>query len=176
MPLTALIAHGATLALTLAMLRVMVTDATRFTITNQLNISIAVLWGVTAFFLPVDPYGALMASALMLGVGLILFYTNLMGGGDVKLLTVLILWTGWGKASLTFLFTMGMVGGVIVLVLLVLRGMIPRIALRLCPTRNVPRVFSPGEPVPYGLAIAGAFLWMLWEGLVPALPALRHMI
>jgi Flp pilus assembly protein protease CpaA len=44
--------------------------------------------------------------------------------------------------------------------------MIPPLWRRLAPNRNLPRLLTRGEAVPYGIAIAAAFLCILRQGAV----------
>lgn len=162
-------AHGLMLALSLAMLWVIVSDAATYVIPNTLNLAIVALYGVAALLLPISPLPALAAAALVLLVGLGIFALGLMGGGDVKLLVALTLWTGWGMPSLEFLMLTALIGGALVVVVLVLRLLVPPLLFRACPTRPIPRLLTRGAPVPYGVAIALAFLQMLWMGHIPGL-------
>lgn len=156
-----------TLALAGLMLWVMFTDATRYTISNRVNMLILALFGVAAIFLPVA-WSALGAAAIFFAFGLGSFALGLMGGGDVKLLTVLTLWTGWSVATLNFFFLTAVFGGVLILIVLPLRWLAAR---RKNTEKPLPRILTRKEPVPYGLAIAMAFLWLLWIDGVPVLSA-----
>ncbi|MFN8930225.1 MAG: prepilin peptidase, partial [Alphaproteobacteria bacterium] len=107
--------------------------------------------------LPLLP--ALLAAFITLIVTFGLFALNLFGGGDAKLLPALMLWTGWNIASLQFLFLMAILGGVFALLLLALRFMLRRRA-------SLPKLLQPAAPIPYGIAIAMAFLGLLWQGKI----------
>ncbi len=157
------------LALTLAMLWVIVSDTRRYIISNKLNLVILALYTVGIFFLPTDPLLSLAAAGALLFFGLGLFALGLMGGGDVKLLVVLSLWTGWSMATVTFLMLTAISGGVLVLMILLLRFLLPPLCNKLWPQRRLPRLLTRKEPVPYGLAIAAAFLWLLAMDKVPML-------
>jgi prepilin peptidase CpaA len=157
-----------TLALAGLMGWVIYTDTTRYTISNRVNAIILCLFVVAAIFLPVQ-WEALGAAAIFFALGLGLFALGLMGGGDVKLLTVLTLWTGWDEATLSFFFLTGIFGGVLCIILLPLRRFLPNPLFKSNPTRPTPRILTRKEPVPYGIAIAMAFLWLLWVGGVPVL-------
>ncbi len=164
-----LMVQGFTAALVLAMVLVMVSDAVRYTIPNWLNGAILALWLVALLVLPSDPWWALAAAGLVFAVGIASFALGLMGGGDVKLLVVLTAWVGWGLPALQFIFMTAMMGGLLVLVVLLLRVLVPPVLRRGNPERVMPRLLTRKEPVPYGLAIAGAFLWALAMGGVPML-------
>jgi prepilin peptidase CpaA len=155
--------------LALAMLLVIVLDVSRYIIPNSLNAAILVLYVFAAFLLHLPWATALLAALLMLVVGLGLFALGLMGGGDIKLLVVLTLWTGWSMATADFLMLTAMAGGLLVIAVLILRAF----AGRLFPAgkgKTLPRILMRKQPVPYGVAIALAFLAMLALGTVPGLP------
>jgi len=82
-----------------------------------------------------------------------LFALRMMGGGDVKLLTVLALWIA-PALFLKLLIIMALLGGVLTLVLAVwhkARGRRDRLA------------------IPYGVAISAAGLWILFTQYLPSL-------
>lgn len=160
-----MVVMGFTWALVAAMAVVIYTDITRYLIPNSLNGAILLLWVCAAFFLPMHVPLALAAAGIVLVLGLGLFAMGLMGGGDIKLLVVLTLWLGWGPQAPYFLMLTAMMGGVLVVLMLVLRAL----ASALAKGRNLPRFLTPKQPVPYGLAIAAAFLFMLWQRAVPPL-------
>lgn len=157
------------LALTGCMLWVMVSDARRYIISNALNLTVLALFVLAAVLLPIPVLPALAMAGLMLLLGLGLFALGIMGGGDIKLLTVLSLWTGWWLPTFQFVFLTAMLGGLLVILILPLRAALPPVWLKLFPTRSLPRLLVRKEPVPYGLAIAAAFLVMLWTHQVPIL-------
>ncbi len=150
-------------ALSLCMVWVVVSDVWHYIIPNSLNVLIIVLYASAALVLPIQDWlPALGMAGLMLVLGLGLFTLGLMGGGDIKLLVVLTLWTGWHIATARFIFLTAIAGGVLVFVVLVLRVILPPIWLKLRPTKNLPRILTKKQPVPYGIAIAFAFAWLLW--------------
>lgn len=152
--------------LALAMLVVIVLDVTRYIIPNWLNLAIMGLYIVAAYTLGL-PWGmALIAAGIALFIGLGMFTLGLMGGGDVKLLVALMLWTGWTVISAQFMVYTAVFGGLLVIVVLLLRAVVPGFF----KAGKLPRIFTRKEPVPYGVAIAGAFLFLLWRGSVPGLP------
>ena len=124
-------------------------DMRTFTISNRLNLAVALLaplywWSIG---LPVWPDAAIQLGvaaavfALLAGA----FYAGMMGGGDVKLAAALALWFSPGS-TLKFLVLMSIAGGVLTLMLIVLH----RLAKK------------PGRPeIPYGVAIAFGGLWIL---------------
>jgi len=156
--------------LTGLMLAVLYLDFTRFTIPNKLVLAVTGLW--LAFLAlhwgNVDWVMALALAAGAFVLGFVIFLLRVMGGGDVKLLAACMLWVGQ-KECLTFLFAIGILGGALAVLLLIGRPVVPWIYSRFSNPPPIPRVFTIGEPVPYGLAIAGAFLGLLWMGYLPGL-------
>lgn len=124
-------------------------DMRTFTISNRLNLAVALLaplywWSIG---LPLWPDAAIQLGvaaavfALLAGA----FYAGMMGGGDVKLAAALALWFSPGS-TLKFLVLMSIAGGVLTLMLIILH----RLAKK------------PGRPeIPYGVAIAFGGLWLL---------------
>ena len=109
-----------------------------------------------------------MAAGALLALGFGLFAMGLMGGGDIKLLVVCALWTGFGRLTVEFIFLTSLMGGLLVVITLLARRILPPLWLRLSPTRNLPRLLTRGQAVPYGIAIAAAFLWLLARGSILA--------
>lgn len=143
------------------MLAVIYFDATRYIIPNWLNAAILVLYPIWSVLSPVelDWLGGIYLFAALLAFGFACFAAGIMGAGDVKLMAVLGLYIGWSRESVAFLFYIGLLGGALALVVLIVR----RILLK---HPQKPRVFTKKEPIPYGLAIAGAFLLLLGSGRV----------
>jgi prepilin peptidase CpaA len=143
--------------LLLCLLGAAINDLWRFEIEDAWSIAIAVLYAADALL-----YGRscgwshAIAPVVMFAAGLALFHGGWMGGGDVKLLTAVSVWTGLQGLG-TFLVWTAIAGGVLVLQLLV---------LRLLPLPgDLPRVLQRGAPIPYGVAIgAGAVMWLYTGG------------
>ena len=116
-------------------------DVRTFTISNRLNLTVALLaplyWLSIALPLP----GVGMQLAAGAGVFALLaaaFYAGMMGGGDVKLAAALALWFS-PASTLKFLVVMSLAGGVLTLGVMALHRMKRR----------------EGRPeIPYGVAIA----------------------
>lgn len=155
------------ICLVVAMFVVMYFDATRFIIPNWLVGSLLLLYPV-AFYLSPAVIDWKMDLLGMLGafvIGYIIFALRIMGGGDVKLIIVLSLWVGLEKLT-QFGFNFAVLGGVLSLIVVIMRVILPK----LCKDKEkLPRIFRQRQPVPYGLAIAGAFLLMMYSNDVPIL-------
>ncbi|MDC8754072.1 prepilin peptidase [Erythrobacter sp. sf7] len=148
--------YGLLIALAIALVFAAFTDIRRRQIDNWLNAAIALgapvfwwssglaLWPDVAMQLGV----AVAAFALLAG----LFALKMMGGGDVKLLTVLALWIPW-DIFIQLLIVMAIAGGVLTVVM----GM-----------WHIMRRQRDRLAIPYGVAIAFGGLWVLYFNLLPA--------
>lgn len=96
------------------------------------------------------------AGTVVLVIGFALFTFGLFGGGDAKLMAAAALWVGWDQV-LFFLFAVVLTGGVLSLLVVLLRK-----GLGLWPdwlVKSAEGLFVPNKAVPYGVAIAvGAVL------------------
>ena len=128
-----------------------VIDVRTFTISNRLNLAVALLaplywWSIA---LPLWP-GVALHIAFALGVFLLLsvaFYLGMMGGGDVKLAAALALWFS-PIGTLRFLVFMSIAGGVLTILVMVLHRLRKK----------------EGRPeIPYGVAIAIGALAILTQ-------------
>ncbi len=152
-----------------SMLAVIWFDTTRYIIPNWL---VGLLLATYAFAVytapvPVDWKMALAGMGAVLIVGYIIFALKFMGAGDIKLMTALSLWVGFQNLP-DFLFGVSLIGGVLSLGLWGGRKLLPHLPKK--PKKeNLPRILQEGAPVPYGVAIALAFLMLLYMGKVPVL-------
>ncbi len=160
-----LIGQGFVAALMLCMALVVVGDARRYIIPNWLNLAIVGLFILAWPLLGIAPWSGLAAASLVLLVGFGIFALGLMGGGDVKLLAACTLWTGWTMRTPEFLLLTAMVGGVLVVVVLLMRLLLAPLWLRYAATLPLPRLLTRKEPVPYGIAIAIAFTLQLLQAM-----------
>ncbi len=124
-------------------------DVRTFTISNRLNLAIALLapvfWWSAGVELWPDAAIRIGIAALVFGLFAVTFYMGLMGGGDVKLAAALALWFS-PASTLTFIVLMSLAGGVVTLVAVAVHRWRKR----------------AGRPeVPYGVAIAFGGLWLL---------------
>ncbi len=98
----------------------------------------------------------LAAGALVFAVSFVLFSLNTMGGGDAKLLTASAVWFGLDASLLDYLLLVSVCGGLLAVVILVLRG---QHALLQAYGLRLPATFEAKNKIPYGIAIAiGGFL------------------
>jgi prepilin peptidase CpaA len=147
-------------------------DTVHYVIPNSLNAFLLGAYPLAAYLLGLQWEMALLAAGIALLVGLAIFALGLMGGGDIKLLVVLTLWLGWSRAVIDFLMLTAIMGGVLVMVLLLVRWLVAPLWQRISRTRSLPRILTAKQPVPYGIAIALAFLLLLYRAQVPGLAAI----
>ncbi len=144
-------------ALAIALLFAAFTDIRRRQIDNWLNAAIAagapLYWWASGLALWPDVAWQVGVAAITLIILAVLFAMRAMGGGDVKLLTVLALWIQplW---FVRLVIGMALIGGVLTLVL---------------GAWHVIRRRRDKLAVPYGVAISSAALWVLALQFVPAL-------
>ena len=126
-----------------------VQDVRTYTISDRLNVAIALLAPIywLSAGVPLWP-----DAAIRIGVAVVVFmlfagafYMNAMGGGDVKLAGALALWFT-PYETLTMIVIMSIVGGLLTLVVVAIHKMKRK----------------EGRPqVPYGVAIAMGGMWLL---------------
>lgn len=157
--------------LTFLMIAVTLSDMARYMIPNWLVLALLMLYPVAVYVSASRPdwHAACLVAFIAFIIGYVLFFLRLMGGGDIKLLTAASLYAGL-SGILDFIMYVALLGGVGSLLLLALRAFTPYLFLKAGRTAaDIPRVLSDKEPVPYGVAIAIAFLLMLWSGNLPGL-------
>ncbi len=151
---------AAAAAYPLALAYAVVSDVRRLRIPNWASIVIV------ATFLPAAVGAGLEVSAIaihyavgagLLGVGFIAFSRNLMGGGDVKLLAAAGIWSGWAQLG-PYLVLVAVLGGVLAAAVLIAHKL----------RKAAPFSDALGQPIPYGVAISGAAIYLFTEN--PALP------
>lgn len=150
------------LYLIFAMLTTLWLDVTRYTIPNWLVVSLLALYPVAVQLNPhpIDWQMALAGMAIVFAVGFFVFSLRFMGGGDIKLITVLALWVGWEKLA-DFAILFALIGGVFSLVVFILRKLQPYLPWK--QKFKTPKLLQKDAPIPYGVAIASAFLWMMHQ-------------
>jgi len=133
-------------------------DFFTMTIPNRVSLVLIAgfLVGSLAVALPLETFAThLIVGVCVLLVGMALFFANVLGGGDAKLLAAASLWFGTDQL-LPFLLYVGLLGGALCLAIMTFR----RQVLPLWATRQdwVVRLHKPYGGVPYGVAIGGAAL------------------
>lgn len=162
------------IVLSLCMCIIVAYDVAKYRIPNPMVVLLGVAWPVAALLSPhdIDWIAALLTGLGCLVVGFIFFARNWVGAGDAKLLAVVGLWVSF-PGIVDYILYMAVLGGLLSLGLIFAR---PISANWLWPlfkiTRSVPEILQQGKPIPYGVAIAGAFLIQLWLNQIPALPVL----
>lgn len=96
------------------------------------------------------------ATALIICFGL--FSINAMGGGDAKLISATVLWTGFSVSLADYLLISALAGGVLTLVILMMRKVVNR--PRIEHIGFLYRLTDPKKGIPYGIALAIAGLWI----------------
>jgi prepilin peptidase CpaA len=130
-------------------------DLTSYTIPNWISLVLigtffpaALLLGLPLGFLGISA-GVGLAALL---AGMVMFALGWIGGGDAKLFAASALWLGW-PAFVPFLMITCVMGGALALALLLLRSNQLQAFVPSNP-RWLFRLATPGENVPYGVAIA----------------------
>ena len=144
-------------------------DLTSYTIPNGISVALIVIFFALALSagMPLPSIGLHLlvgTAALLIGMGL--FAVDWVGGGDAKLMAACCLWLGW-PATQAFMLDTVVAGGVFAVLLLTLRA--PLIRAHLPAAAGwFGRLTAPGEPAPYGVAIAiGALLALPAADLIP---------
>jgi|SRR5215469_16765170 len=139
-------------------------DFWTYRIPNVVTASFAVLYfGCTFYFFGVTGINWLShigACVVVLAVGIGLFYFNIFGGGDIKLLAAIALWIGFTRELIVFLLVAGVAGGVLTILLLVLRNTLSFFPIPF--PAYMPAALQARSPVPYGVAIVAGALWVAW--------------
>lgn len=134
------------------------TDLFEMTIPNWISVVL-----ITVFLL-ISPMSGLslaefgwhfVAAGLVFSVCFALFALNVMGGGDAKLLTAAALWFGFNHSLFEFLVLTGYLGGMLTIVIVLLRvnwDKLATVGLRL------PQTLMVATKIPYAIAIGAAGL------------------
>ena len=99
---------------------------------------------------------SLLAALIVFAVCFALFASNIMGGGDAKLLSATALWFGFTQSQLLFVSAVGLFGGVLTFAILLMRTQSNTILAMGLP---LPNSLILAKKIPYGIAIAaGGFV------------------
>ena len=137
-------------------------DLTSYTIPNRISLALIAAFAAFAAVagLPLPVLGVhVLAGVVALLAGMALFALGWAGGGDAKLLAALCLWFGWPDGQ-AFLFDALLAGGGLSLLLLAARGRLAQLVMP-APSGWLGRLVTPGEPAPYGVALALGALFAL---------------
>lgn len=133
-------------------------DLLTMTIPNTLSIALTVSFAVFAVLAGMSAGDLLMhlgAGMLVLTVCFGLFSLGWVGGGDAKLAAVTALWLGF-QPLLEYFFIAALAGGVLSVMILILRG--PSFPVALPRWVWLDRLRDERNGVPYGIALALAAL------------------
>lgn len=139
------------------------TDMRQFRIPNECSVLLLVLYLMHVWLAPtgVDIIGDILVGACIFAVTLTLYSFDKLGGGDVKLLSVMGLWAGPAYAADLIVITT-LVGAGLGLILLSRVGASIALSLdRIGETSARDNVLS--QRMPYGVAIACGGLATLWS-------------
>lgn len=166
-----LIVHIAILAaLSMLLAVIAIGDIRHLRISNRLVLAVLALYPAHALSahwlgLAMPPWWhapVLLAAAFALG--LVIFKTGIMGGGDIKLLIVLTPWAGTALLA-PFIIVVALGGGVVAAAVLARQWLRP-LASR--PDEGGTRAVMQA-PVPYGVAIAAGGLYVAGQLILNAL-------
>ena len=142
-------------------------DVWKFVIPNTVSLAVILLFFATVPFVdgPVDWLSHLGAALAVLLVGLVVYRVGFVGAGDVKLMAAASLWVGFGELA-GYLIIVAVCGGGLAALLWILRRLIVSLltyGLASPGQITLPRVLVLNEQIPYGVAIAGAAVFMVNE-------------
>ena len=130
------------------------TDATSYTIPNRLSLLAVGAYPLAALAaglsLPVLGLSLALGGVALL-IGMALFALRVVGGGDAKLMAACGLWLGWSGFT-PFLVWTALAGGALAVGLLIGRKLHAHLPSAFPAWLR--RLLTPGETVPYGVAIA----------------------
>ena len=128
-----------------------ISDLLTMTIPNRVSLALAVSFLVLA---PVFGFSFAEIGMHFAGAGIVffaLFALNVMGGGDAKLLAAAALWFGFDSSLMEFLVYVAFIGGVVTVLIVLLRSQSSIIMAIGLP---VPNSLMVAKKIPYGIAIA----------------------
>ena len=135
--------------LAIALIVAAITDIKSRTISNKLNLGIAlaapVFWIVSGMNFWPDMVWQLGVAAIIFAIFAGMFAIGAMGGGDVKLLAAIALWLHW-LTLIQMLVIMSIAGGVLTIFMII--------------NKKIQKSEGPVK-VPYGVAISFSGLWVV---------------
>ncbi|MGE0628123.1 MAG: prepilin peptidase [Hyphomicrobiaceae bacterium] len=152
--------HSLILLFPIAMVYAGAMDVMTMTIPNRISMALVIAFvalalldgmGWSAFFMH-------LATGLgVLAIAVLMFSRGWIGGGDAKLLSAAALWFGYPHL-LQYIFLVTLVGGALALVVIAYRHVVPRIWI--AGYSWAERLHDRKSGIPYGVALAGAALWL----------------
>lgn len=143
-------------------------DIISLKIPNFLVVSIILLFFVAVIVWDgeIQVWIHIAVAVVMLCIGAALFYFDMVGGGDAKLVTAAVLWAGTEFLGRYFLI-FGIAGLIISLLFLSLRPGIEYFALRaqiaLKGAKYLPKSLMSGAHIPFAVPIAIASVWLSFQ-------------
>ena len=136
--------------LAIALIVAAITDIKSRTISNRLNLLIAlgapVFWVANGMTFWPEIIQQIIIAVIVFTIFAGFFALGAMGGGDVKLLAAVALWLNW-KPLMEMIVVMSIAGGVLTALMMI---------------RNRIQKTTGPIKVPYGVAISFAGLWVIW--------------
>ncbi len=135
-------------------------DLFTMTIPNRVSLALIAGFAVAAAFAGAPPamiFNHVAAGALFLGLGIFMFSMRWLGGGDAKLLAAAALWLGF-ESLFPYLTLVTILGGALAVALLSFRSVAPPVWLM--GQEWALRLHDRHGGIPYGIALAGAALWI----------------
>jgi prepilin peptidase CpaA len=167
--MTLIILYQISIALFCAvMLIAAVQDLSDYTIPNSLIIAMATAYPFYVLSTPMDiTWGwSLAVAGVFFLIGLGLFSAGIMGGGDVKLITVTALWVGVDGLA-PFVIVMSVVGGLMsILMLTTLRQVSAYYCGRMGFISVQEKIMT--DQLPYGVAICAGGLYVAYHTFIVA--------
>lgn len=143
-------------------------DIISLKIPNFLVVPIILLFFVTVIVWDgeIQVWIHIVVAVVMLCIGAALFYFDLIGGGDAKLVTAAVLWAGFDSLG-SYFFIFGIAGLLISLLFLSLRPGLEYFALRakiaLKGEKYLPKSLISGAHIPFAVPIAIASVWISFQ-------------
>lgn len=140
-----------------------VTDVLTLRIPNAIVLALLALFAVVCIVAPPKAllWHHVVPALVVFALGAVLFYFDKFGGGDVKLLTVAVLWIGFGALG-PFLISLSLYGMIAILIFAVFRTqavmLIGWTAAQIGRPIPTPPSLLTGKSIPYGVVIAAAAL------------------
>ncbi len=135
-------------------------DLFTMTIPNKVSVALIAAFAVAAAMTGM-PWQLLashvLAGLLFLALGILMFSRGWLGGGDAKLLAAAALWFGF-ELLLPYLVLVTLMGGALALVIIAYRNILPPVWVM--GQGWARRLHDRQGGIPYGVALAGAALWL----------------